>query len=252
MKKLTVFLTAFLLTSASVFANGRDNDSSVDIDGVSYDFGFSWKKQSKKARGRAGDVHWAGLGLAFMGLDGLDNYNITPNRGRSYCVNLNLVDASLPLSRHFVLGSGLGFDFARYHFNGNVSLQDVEGSAQFIDDPQGRSYKDSKALLTYMKSPFLIEYQTRANRLGARFFANVGVELMLKIWSKSEIIVKSTDGLKRINYGGYNAFPATARFVGRIGFTGFNIFGYYQPMSLFAGTKGVELYPWGIGFSFGD
>jgi hypothetical protein len=245
MRKILLSITALLLLFANSAAQEVESDNSlISIDGVNVDFAFNWKKKHKKgAYPYTKDAHWGGLGFMFTGLKGLDE-GINLNQGRTYTIFLNLCDIAAPLSNHWVAATGLGFDWSRYHLRNNVSLQEIDDVAKFVWDPEGRSYKDSKFLLYYLKVPLLLEYQMgRTNNI----YINGGVEGMIKLYSKSQIKVRTDNDVKKVNLGRFNMFPATFRFVVGFGYKDIGLIGYYHPLSLFAKGKGPELYPFGVG-----
>jgi hypothetical protein len=155
---------------------------------------------------------------------------------------------NVPLSHHWLLASGLGVDWSRYHFNGNKCLRDIDGIAQFVPDEQGRDFKDSKVLLYYAKVPLLFEYQIK--RRCTTFYVNGGVETLLKLYSKSQVEVRANDGIHKIDLKGFNIFPVSARFLLQAGINNVNVFGYYQPVPIFQKGKGPELNPFGAGIMF--
>ncbi|MDR2146544.1 MAG: hypothetical protein LBE91_08830 [Tannerella sp.] len=244
MKKILFLsvLVIFCLESGFAQTVEKEDGSYVSVDGASYDFIFSWDKKKNKKSNKT--IHWEALGFAFSGLDGLNSFEgVELKKSMSYSVRLGLGGMYHTFGEHWGMGLGLGFDWTRYHFIGNVSLRDINGIADFEFDPEGRQYKDSKALIYYLTLPLTLEYQTE------KFYVNGSVEGLLKLYSKSKIEVRTADGIRKENLGGFNFFPLTARFVLRTGFSKFGVFGYYQPFPLFQKGKGPELYPFGVGIS---
>jgi hypothetical protein len=249
MKKylLLAGIILFFSTSSILAQEIKTSDtSSVAIDGASLDFIFSWKKHQPSSKPKAKDAHWAGLGFAFSGLKGLENVEL--NYGKSYTLMLNCAEYNIPLSHHWLLASGLGFDWSRYHFNGNKCLQDIDGIAQFVSDGQGRDFKDSKILLYYAKVPLLLEYQKKGRH--TTFYVNGGIEALLKLYSKSQVEVRTNDKIQKIDLKGFNIFPVSARFLLQAGVNNVSLFGYYQPFPIFQKGKGPELNPFGAGIMF--
>ena len=233
MKKYLLLVLATVSFSVSLCAQ---NESSVLYDGSAYNFIFSWKKKATKA-------HWTGFGFAFSNLEGLEEVDL--KRNRSYSVILNIGDYIVPLDHHWLLATGLGFDWSRYHFKGNVDLREENRVTQFIFDREGRSYRDSKFLVYYATIPVLLEYQTK---LGNKtFFMYGGAEGMINLYSKSQIEIKTPDGIKKRHHKDLNVLPLNYRFTARIGFDNFSLFGYYQPNSPFEKGKGPDVQPSGMG-----
>jgi hypothetical protein len=211
--------------------------SSVLFDGSPYNYIFSWKKKPVES-------HWTGLGFAFSNLEGLENANL--NYGKSYSVILNLFDYVVPINSNWLFVSGLGFDWSRYHFKGNIGLQSKDDMAQFVKDEQNRDYKSNKLLVYYATIPLLLEYQakTTTNKV---FFIHGGVEGLIKCYSKSRLDIRTNQGIEEVEYRDLNILPVNARLILRTGFDDFSIFGYYHLYSMFANGKGPDVKPCGIG-----
>ena len=247
MKKILLLICLLSFTTV-VFAQEVKSDtleekSNITFDGSPYNFAFSWKKKPTQS-------HWTGLGFAFSNLNGLDKENVNLILNRSYSITLNAMDYNVPLHYHWLFVTGLGFDWSRYHFGGNVSLQrGSDGIARFIPDSEGRSFRSNKLLAYYATIPLLLEYQ---KKIGNRrtFFINGGLEGLVNLYSKSEVEIRtSQDGIKKVSYRDLNILPVNFRLVLRTGFDDFSIFGYYQPYSMFQAGKGPELRSIGIGIA---
>ncbi|MDR0542049.1 MAG: PorT family protein [Dysgonamonadaceae bacterium] len=215
-----------------------ESGSSVIFDGSPYDFIFSWKKKKK-----AKESHWTGLGYAFLNLDGLAGVDL--NLSRSHAFFLNLIDYIIPFNQNWLMATGLGFDWSRYHFRGNNRLQMIDGKTFFVTDAENE-YRASRLLVYYATIPVLLEYQTKINRNNS-FFIYGGVEGLVKLYSKSQVDVKIPEGVRKDDYRDLNLLPLNFRFTARIGVEYFSLFGYYQPVSMFEKGKGPEVYPCGIG-----
>jgi hypothetical protein len=253
MKKNLLFIACVLIFSTPVFSQEEitateeiiveeevkepESQSSVVFSGSSYNFIFSWKKKPTES-------HWTGLGFAFSNLKGLKGADL--NSGKSYSILLNVVDYTIPLNHHWLFVSGLGLDWSRYHFKGDVGLQDIDGTTQFVPAEEGQQYKDSKLLAYYVTIPLVLEYQTEINS-DKTFFIQGGMEGLIKYYSKSQVDKRITDGLKKVSFTGLNIRPLNARLILRTGFDDFSIFGYYQLFPMFEKGKGPEVYPWGLG-----
>lgn len=226
----------------SVEDDDNDDVSIVFRDGVAYDIGVSWGKHSKKKQKRRLYPHWSGVGFAFANFDndsspGLDFQS-------SYAINWNIGSASVTIGRHWLLLTGVGIDWSRYHFKGDYGLQEVNGITEFVPAAEGDSYRDSKLLAYFVTIPLLLEYQTGA------FYFNAGPVAYINCYSKSQIELRHErgNGVDKIRLGkGLNVLPFNVRLMGKVGIDDFGLFGYYSPISLFGKDKGPELYPWGAG-----
>jgi hypothetical protein len=257
MKKVLVSMVGILLFSVSVFAQevvADEEKSSIFFDGSSYHFIFQWGKgenfsgiSTNRTSSNKLSSHWTGAGFAFSRLENPGNISPAPNLNlsRSYSVVLNLMDYNIPLSKHWVIASGLGFDWSRYHFRGNIGLQEVGGISQFVKDQQWE-YESNKLLIYYATIPLLLEYQTAIGR-NKHFFIYGGVEGLVKCYSKSQLDMQTLNGIQKVNHHDLNLLPLNFRVTCRAGFDDFSVFGYYQPYSLFEKDKGPEMYSRGIG-----
>jgi hypothetical protein len=242
MKKILLLIC--LLSFATSGFTQEEEKSDILLDGSPINFIFSWQKKPTKS-------HWTGLAFAFSNLNGLDKENVDLRLNRSYSIDLNLMDYNVPLHYHWLFVTGLGFDWSRYHFKGNIGLQDgADGITRFLPDSEGRSYRDSKLLVYYATVPLILEYQ---KKIGKRktFFINGGVEGLINLYSKSQVEVRTqNDGIRKVSYKNLNILPVNFRLVLKAGFADyFGIFGYYQPYSMFQKGKGPELSSFGIGIS---
>ena len=236
MKKHLLLALIATLLSVTLYAQDDEHKSSVLYDGSSYNFIFSWKKKATEA-------HWTGLGFAFSNWNGLEDANLKLNR--SYSVVLNIGDYIVPLDHHWLFTTGLGFDWSRYHFRGNVSLREDDGVTRFMPDNEGRKYRDSKFIVYYATIPLLLEYQTKLSN--KTFFMYGGIEGMINLYSKSQVEIKTPDGIKKGHHKDLNVLPLNYRFTARVGFDDFSLFGYYQPNSPFEKGKGPDVQPYGMG-----
>jgi hypothetical protein len=247
MKK--ILLTLALLVGAAPVAlpqesaagsveDEADRRSSVSFSGSPYDFIFSWKKKAKKS-------HRPGIGFAFSNLEGLGDVGVDLNRSRSYSVVLNIGEHTVPLNQNWLMATGLGFDWSRYHFRGNRSLQSIGGRTVFyLDD--GREYRSSRFLIYYATVPLVLEYQAKVNR-AQTFFVYGGLEGLIKLYSKSQAEIKTASGTSKETYRGLHLLPLNYRFTARMGLGGVSLFGYYQPLSMFEKGKGPDVHPCGLG-----
>jgi hypothetical protein len=239
MKKI-LLLIGLLSFTGSTFAQEEER-SDILLDGSSISFIYSWKKKPT-------DSHWTGLSFAFSNLNGLDKENVDLRLNQSYSIDLSLIDYNVPLHHHWLFVTGLGFDWSRYHFKGNIGLQDADGITRFLPDVEGRNYRDSKLLVYYATIPLVLEYQKKIGK-GRTFFINGGVEGLINLYAKSQVEVRTQhDGVRKVSYKDLNILPVNFRFVLKTGFSHyFGLFGYYQPYSMFQKGKGPDLTSFGIG-----
>jgi hypothetical protein len=233
---------AFSAMDVSAQEHNRDSNSTVILDGSLYDIVFSWNKKpwQKKRTPDAIEAHWAGFSFAFSDLEGLPK-DVNLHRERSYSISLNIDDYELPIHPHWALVTGFGFDWTRFHFDGDVGLRNNNGYTDFFYDE--RTLTDSKLLVYYAKFPLLLEYQVSAKHKA--FYIHGGVEGLLKLYSKSRIEMHNS----REDFRNLNIYPVNMRLFLGIGYFGVGLFGYYQPFSMFSHRNGPELRSFGIGLS---
>ena len=234
-------------SSASQQIDDDDKSSSIVFrEGVAYDFSFDWKKQKDPERKRRREPHWSGIGFSFANFTNLDSPNL--DFQSSYSINWNILSASTTVGNHWLLVSGVGIDWSRYHFKGDFGLQEVKNITKFVPAKKDISYRDSKLLAYHLTIPLLLEYQEKD------FFVNAGPVVYFNCYSKSQVEERRDrgDGVDKIRLGkGLNILPVNVRLMAQIGIGDWGLFGYYSPFSMFAENKGPEIYPWGVGIMLG-
>ncbi|GHU63841.1 hypothetical protein FACS1894123_07450 [Bacteroidia bacterium] len=254
MKKY-LFLLACITFSISVFAQDEENKSAhietdesksfVLLGGMNSDLVFLWKKDYKKARERAEKEHWSGCRFEFINLEGLQGANL--KQSQSYAISVMPIDVYHAISKHWLFVSGAEVEWARYHFGENRGLEGKSDYTHFAPAPEGFSYKSSKLLVYNINIPLVLEYQ---KKLASRhtFYISGGVEGLIKCYSKSQVDVRTPQGIQKTSLGrDLNLRPINMRFVLKVGIDDYGIFGYYQPFSMFENGKGPEVRSFGIG-----
>lgn len=249
MKKTFLLLAFVALSSMPVLAQETENPqnsskSAVTYDGSLYDFAFSWKKKSKKAQHQ----HWTGLWFAFVDLDGLKDAELKASQ--SYSIAFVPISYVLPLDHHWLFISGIGLDWTRYHFKGDIGLQGKSAITHFEPAPEGEHYKSSKLLTYYFTIPLVLEYQIKlAHR--STFHIAGGFEGLIKYYSKSQVDLRTPDGIQKTSLGrDLNLLPLNGRFVAQAGINDIAVFGYYQPFSMFKKAKGPDVKSLGFGLRY--
>jgi hypothetical protein len=216
--------------------------SSVFLDGsLNTDMVFFWKKKASRE-------HFSAIRFAFVNLDGLQGADL--KQSKSYTISIMPFVTKHAFDNHWIFVSGAQLEWTRYHFGGNIGLQGKSDITHFEPAPEGVSYKDSKLLAYYASIPLILEYQTKVSK-GNTFFINGGVEGMIKYYSKSQVNVRTSDGIVEKSLGhDLNFSPVNARLVLQIGLNSIGVYGYYQPFSLFEKGKGPDVKSFGIGISF--
>lgn len=224
-----------------------DTVSTIIQDGSTYSFAFSWDRRSK----RSPHTHWSGLSFSFLNFDDAKMGAGDLKRSMSYSVSWNLIDFSSRMGNsNFIFGSGMGLDWSRYHFGGNVALTKDGGKAVFKPAPDGVDYKSSKLLAYYVTIPLLVEYQPKG---GVNFHLSAGVVGFIKYYSKSQVKYIDSNNKEVKHNMGRDLYMRTidAKLRVQAGIGSVSAFGYYSPFSMFEKGKGPDIKPYSIGLSFG-
>lgn len=217
-------------------------DSNVMYDGASYNFIFSWKKKNRKHL----DPHWTGIGMGFMNYNSDNIPHGSLKVSSSHNFTLNLIEYHKQISNNWLIMSGIGTEWSRYHFDGNAAITKKNGQAFFEPAPEGIDYKSTKLLSYYVSIPLLLEYQTSS------FHISGGPVALFKYYSKSQVKYYDNRGKTVQNMGrDLNMRTVDLRLRLQIGFDDVAIYGYYAPFSLFEKNRGPELNTYTIGVMLG-
>lgn len=218
-----------------------DSQSRVISDGASYGIIFSWEKKKKKRL----HPHWTGIGMGFMNYDNVPYGGLKVSKSHNFTVNL--IDFYKRIgSSNFLVISGIGTEWSRYHFDENAALTKRDGYTVFEPAPEGVHYKSSKMLAYYITIPLLLEYQI------PHFHISGGPVVFFKHYSKSQI--KYYDGDNKIvrNMGrDLNMRPVDLKLRLQVGIDNVGIYGYYSPLSMFEKDKGPDVNTYTIGLMLG-
>ena len=205
--------------------------------------------------------HWAGFELGlnnyltsdfkFAGTDN-ENLFLDLNTGKSWNVNLNMLQYSLPMCRSIGWTTGLGFEWNNYSFDGNNAIgKDSVGNIGPIYPPDGAIYSKSKLNTTYLTLPLLLEFQCGKRKKG---FISFGVIGGLKLHSnvKTKYDLSGSKEKNKIK-DDYNLNPLRYAVTVRAGYKFIKLYANYGMMPLFQENRGPEVYPFNVGlilFSF--
>ncbi|EGK01344.1 hypothetical protein [Dysgonomonas gadei] len=214
-------------------------ESSVMYDGSSYNFIFSWKKKKHLS------PHWTGIGMGFMNYDDIPNGNLKMSTSHNFTVNIIDFHKQIKNS-NWLLVSGIGSEWSRYHFDDNSALTKKDGITVFEPAPEGVNYKATQLIAYYVTIPLLLEYQT------SNFHISGGVVGFLKYYSKSQVKFKDDEGTHKVSMGqDLNIRPIDMRFRLQMGINNVGVYGYYAPFSMFSKDKGPDLKTYTIGIMIG-
>lgn len=214
-------------------------ESSVMYDGSSYNFIFSWKKKKHLS------PHWTGIGMGFMNYDDIPNGKLKMSTSHNFTVNIIDFHKQIKNS-NWLLVSGIGSEWSRYHFDDNSALTKRDGITVFEPAPEGVNYKATQLIAYYVTIPLLLEYQT------SDFHISGGVVGFLKYYSKSQVKFKDDEGTHKVSMGqDLNIRPIDMRFRLQMGINNVGVYGYYAPFSMFGKDKGPDLKTYTIGVMIG-
>jgi len=219
----------------------KEDESSILYDGSNYNFIFSWKKKKYLS------PHWTGFGMGFMNYSDKDIPYGKLKMSSSHNFTVNLFDYHKQIGRsNWLVVSGLGAEWSRYHFEDNAALTKVDGVTSFVPAPDGVDYKSTKLLAYYITVPLLLEYQV------SNFHVAGGVVGFFKYYSKSQVKYYEDNNKHVQNMGrDLNIRPVDLRFRLQAGIDNISVYGYYAPFSMFSKDKGPDLNTYTIGVMLG-
>jgi hypothetical protein len=169
----------------------------------------------------------------------------------SFVWNLNLFEANLPLiAQQFGLVTGAGFEFNSYHFEEDVFLIKEDGVTKAVLTDKELEFKKNKLSATYLKVPFLLEFQTNSGSKKNSFHIAGGVNFGLRLGSstKQKYFEDGTKVKEKIK-DRYHLNPYRMAAIGKIGWGKLNFFAEYNLMPLFEKNRGPELYAVSVGIT---
>ena len=212
-------------------------------------------KKKKKFRG-----HWAGFEMGMNNFFDSDFSISRPpeydwmdlNTSKSWNVNLNLYQMSFGLvGNRFGLVSGIGIEFNNYKFDGNNSIEKVDGIIQ-EKSLADLSLDKSKLTTSFLTVPLLLEVQIGPEKRSKRIYISGGVIGGLKLGSHTKYVYRDEGKKEKVkSKNDYNINPLRYGFTLRVGYRNASIYSVYYPISFYEKDKGPELYPFNIGLALG-
>lgn len=226
-------------TDSQVLIPEKESESNILLGGSSYNFLFSWKKKKHLS------PHWTGFGMGFMNYDDIPNGSLKMSKSHNFTVNLFDFHKQIGKSNWLVV-SGIGAEWSRYHFDENAALTKVDGITTFQPAPEGIDYKSTKLLTYYITIPLLLEYQI------SNFHVSGGVVGFFKYYSKSQVKYY-VDNKKVVKNMGrdLNIRPVDMKLRLQVGINDISVYAYYSPFSMFGKDKGPDLKTYTIGIMLG-
>ena len=164
----------------------------------------------------------------------------------SYEIGLTAFGMSVQLSRKYgwLFFAGLGFKVQQYNSDNNLAFVE-ENNITIQKHPENDiKYLRSRLVQWYLHAPIMLEYMAVSSR-GTEFFMQAGVELGLKLSSKSRVVYRDANDRKVRPYlgKGMNVNPLTVDAKVEIGFNGFALYARYGLIDLFRKNRGPEVVP---------
>jgi hypothetical protein len=196
-------------------------------------------------------IHGSGL---FAGFSNLATWDLTDIgtaedarlKSSSFEVGLTMVGFDAQLSRKYgwLFFAGLGFKVQQYNADQNYAFVEENNITIQKHPDLERLYKRSRLVQWYLHAPVMLEYQVVSPR-GSVFFVQGGIELGLKLSSKSSVVFRDDRDKKiRQTLGkGMNVNPLTVDVKAEIGFDDFALYARYGLIELFRKDRGPEVYP---------
>ena len=236
-----------VVTDDSVRVNIGQRDYVISDNGVKVN-----KKHNKE---RKFNGHWAGFELGINGLLNKDMVIDYPagyefmdlNYAKSTSVNINFFEQNVNLCRqHLGLVTGMGITWNNYRFDKNVVITDDGKFDGYHDTDPARSYEKSKLVVSYLRVPLMLEYQTNNKMKASSFHITGGVVGAARIGSHTKVIY---NGSKSKNKGDFYVNPFKVDAIAKIGWGVVNLYGTYSLTEMFRSNKGPEVYPFEIGIT---
>ncbi len=236
-----------VVTDDSVRVSIGQRDLIVTDDGVRFE------KHNKRPKFNG---HWAGFELGVNGLLNKDmvidyptNYPFMDlNYAKSIAVNINFFEQNISLiGQQLGLVTGMGLSWNNYRFSDNNVVLTHNGEFNGgYETVTTRSYEKSKLVVTYLRVPLMLEYQTNSKMKANSFHLSGGVVGGVRIGSHSKI---KYDGNKSKDRNDFYINPFKVDAIAQIGWGVINLYGTYSLTEMFRNNKGPVAYPFEIGIT---
>ncbi|MFL5728863.1 MAG: porin family protein [Cytophagaceae bacterium] len=190
-----------------------------------------------------------------IGLNQLQNIPspLALNAWRSKGVNLYYYKEFRIIQRKLTLNPGIGLGLDNYSFSNDIVISTGnDHSFQYHTDTLKRDILKTKLAANYVDIPLELRYSTKPNDPGA-FRVAIGAKagVLFNAHSKIKYVQEgATHKSKERDDFGVNQFRYGI--IGRLGFSYFNIFGYYSLSDFFDKGKGPNAVPIMFGITLSD
>jgi hypothetical protein len=171
----------------------------------------------------------------------------------SLTVNLNLLEANLPIiKQNLGLVTGMGIEFNNYKFEGSNYIRKVNGEVTGVPT-DGFEFEKSKLACSYLKVPFMLEFQTNSGSSKNSFHLSAGANLGLRLRSHTKYnYIEDGKTVKEKEWDRFNLNPYRVAGIVKFGWGPLNFFAEYNILPLFESGKGPELYPISFGIALAN
>jgi hypothetical protein len=211
-------------------------------------------RNKKKKHDKVKDI-WGGVELGVNGYMTSDNKVNMPgnydfmelNYGKSLNLNLNLFEKHIRLYHNYVaVTTGLGFEFNRYMFQNNITL-DPNGNT-LLATYNNYGFQKNCLKASYVTVPLLLEFNSNKNAKKSFHFAFGLVGEYLLASKTKQIFEIDGHTYKSKVRDDYNLNPFKYSPTVRLGYGRFNVFATYALSPLFEQSAiAPKLYPFTIG-----
>jgi hypothetical protein len=234
--KRIIFTLSLSLLSAHAFCG-------IKTDSIDYD---KYHKNKNQAWDRF---------LMDIGLNQLQNVpqQLELNAWRSKGVNLLYYYRVKLVSDKLTLNPGIGLGLDSYSFNNKIIIG-TNNAGQFEShiDTLRRNLLKTKLAANYVDIPFELRFKSgKSDATAFRVAIGVKVGVLFNAHSKIKF---TEDGFvrKTKTHDGFGLNQFRYGFIARIGFSYFNMFGYYSLSHFFANSKGPEVTPFMVGVTLSN
>ena len=212
---------------------------------------FCFSKFSVKEKRNRFHVHGSGLFAGFSNLASRDLSEIGTVENAelklsSFEIGLTLFGMDVHLSKKYgwLFFAGLGFKVQQYNADRNYAFVEQNNVTVQQRPEENIHYSKSRLVQWYLHMPIMLEYQKKISRK-SNFFVQAGVELGLKLSSKSSVVYRDDNNKKTHEKMGkvMNVNPLTADAKIEVGFNNFALYARYGLIELFRKNRGPEVVP---------
>lgn len=214
-------------------------------------------EKTRKSRSNNFKGHFSGLELGINTFVDKNNKFKLPEGAEylelkipnSLTLNFNLLQGNLPIiGQNLGLVTGLGLEFNDYKFSGNNYIQKKDGEIIGVPAPDDIDFDMSKLSCTYLKVPFLLEFQTKSGSSSNQFYLSAGVNFGLRIASHTQYNYKHENlKVKKKYRGNHYLNPFRVAPTLRLGWGPLSFFAEYNMLPLFESGKGPEVHSVSLG-----